>query len=191
VSFPGTPLAVDPDGNATFNLSSEAPGFPVLAFYPFLAEWPQPTPQPQITFGAGTYGTFSICTAFFSTIRVLAFDDVLLPQFIERWNLGPPPFSSAVAWEFVYRKILLTYDMLYPVMQQFVNLGSQSSVQSNIQTILQLIAEPGVLENTIYMPVTRELSAGARRVLQVWGGLVEAQYPQKLLDAAFRGELES
>jgi hypothetical protein len=113
-----------------------------------------------------------------------AFDDELVCEFIDLWNDGndgQPPYSADLAWNFIYDNIFLTYDMLYPVMQQFVDLGSQEAVQGAITTILTATAASGVAGSTLYMPITRELSAGARQVLQVWGGLVEANFPQKPL----------
>jgi len=38
-----------------------------------------------------------------------------------------------------------------------------------------------MLDSTLYMPVTRELSAGKRLVLQVWGYLVNNNYPKEPL----------
>jgi hypothetical protein len=187
VSLPATPLPVDENGNATLPLSAVTPGFPVLAFYAFLAGKNQPTPQKQIIFPFQRYDTFSLGSAFFSTVRVMSFDDDLICDFVDQWNLGSPgpppipPFDSGGAWSFIYNSIFLPYDMIYPVMKKFVDLGSQSAVQGSIKRILALTSAPGVEGNTLYMPITRELSAGCREVLRVWGGLVEAGFPQRPL----------
>ena len=38
--------------------------------------------------------------------------------------------------------------------------------------------------STLYMPVTRDLSAGKRRVLEVWGHLVVRKNPQEPIPTA-------
>jgi hypothetical protein len=70
--------------------------------------------------------------------------------------------------------------MLYPAMDQIIPLGSQQAVQSNIKVILQRISET-IVDTTGFMPVTREMSAAKRLILDTWGGLVLDNFPQKPL----------
>ena len=44
-----------------------------------------------------------------------------------------------------------------------------------------MVEEDWVNGSTLYMPVTRELSAGKRLILQAWGDLVVRKYPQQPL----------
>jgi hypothetical protein len=68
--------------------------------------------------------------------------------------------------------------MLYPAMDQIIPLGNQAAVQSNIVVILQRISET-IVDTTGFMPVTREMSAAKRLILETWGGLVQAGFPQQ------------
>ena len=179
----GSTVTVSDNGLATFTIASLAPGFPIIAFYPFLDGSQPPAPQPMVTFGFSSYQTTSLCTAFFTAVRALPFDNALAVQFVDCWNgtgsySGQPKYSADAAWQFVYTNILYLYDMLFPAMNAHIDLGSQQAVQSQIQPILQRISES--MEDTNgYMPVTRDLSAAKRLILQTWGGLVEANFPQQ------------
>jgi hypothetical protein len=64
-------------------------------------------------------------------------------------------------------------------MDQFVPLGDLAAVEASIDRVLELTSASRVDTSTVYMPVTRELSAGKRLVLETWGELVRAKYPQK------------
>jgi len=181
-SFIGTDgdgaVPVGADGYARFQIASQVPGFPVVAFFPFAEGDPVPTPPSQVTFGFVNGTTPQIGTAYFCSARVMAFDNALPQQFVDLWNSG---YDQNDAWNFVYGEILYLYDMLFPIMQSIVNLGDQATVEKNIQTILALTAAGNVQRNTLYMPVTRDLSAGKRLVIETWGGLVIAGFPQKPL----------
>lgn len=78
----------------------------------------------------------------------------------------------------MYGYIFYVYDMLYPAMDQIIPLGNQQSVQTNIDAILQRISET-IVDTTSFMPVTREMSAAKRLILETWGGLVKANFPQQ------------
>jgi hypothetical protein len=185
LAFPdGTVVPVDAAGNATFRIAAAAPGFPNLAYYPFLPGQPQPAPQPQVAFGFTSYATVSISTAYYSAVRVLPFDNALVAQFVDRWNgtgsySGQPKYDRLLTWQFVYGNILYSYDMLYPVMDQFMPLGNLTRVEGAIDQLVQLITAEMAAASTLYMPVTRELSAGKRLILETWGNLVIRKYPQQ------------
>jgi hypothetical protein len=71
--------------------------------------------------------------------------------------------------------------MLYPVMDQFMPLGNLERVEGAIDQLLVMVEEDWVNGSTLYMPVTRELSAGKRLIVQAWGDLVVRKYPQQPL----------
>src|SRR6266852_2590140 len=56
---------------------------------------------------------------------------------------------------------------------KYVPLGDRQRVEGAIDQVLALIAPSYFAESTLAMPITRDLSAGKRTVLQLWGGLVK------------------
>jgi hypothetical protein len=181
----GNTVTVGDGGLATFRIATQAPGFPIIAYYPYLAGDTPPAFQPQIAFGFSSPGVASIGTAFYSTVRALPYDNALPQAFVDCWNAqgayaGQPQYSSAQVWSFVYSNILYLYDMLYPAMSRIIDFGSQSAVEAAIGPILARTAAP-IEALYPYMPVTRELSLGKRLVLEAWGALVLANFPQQPL----------
>ena len=160
------------DGVAQINFTPLRPGFPNVVFFPFLDGEPTPVPPPMIIPVFQMGAPLTITSAFFSCVRVMPFDNDLPQKFADLWN---NTHNLNDAWDFVYKKILYVYDMLYPVMKYYagIDLGSQSSVNQSISAILQLTAS-NMLDKTVYMPVTRELSTGKRVVLEMYGSLVES-----------------
>ncbi len=162
-----TIVTAGPGGIATVGIAAALNGFPTLAFFPFGGgTWPAPPdslnpPGPPNTPGWGA----SITYAFYATVRVLPFDDGLPQQFVDLWNATHDP---AQAWSFIYSNVLYLYDQLFNVMLEFVNLGSQQTVQSSIPYIWPAISAEYAQEDTGAMPITRDLSAGKRLTLQLW-----------------------
>ena len=146
----------DPNGVATVSIASQMPGFPVLGFFPYAAGSPQPQPPASFSF---------IDDAFYTTIRVLPFDDAVPQQFCDAWNSQP---TSQNAWNFVYYQILYVYDMLFSVMLGVINLGSQTSFDGSLCPIWNATQKEAALENTRAMPITRDMSAGKRLALQLY-----------------------
>ncbi|HEX3129996.1 MAG TPA: hypothetical protein VH394_21865 [Thermoanaerobaculia bacterium] len=186
LAFPGgNTVTVGAGGTATVLITSQAAGFPIVAFYPYLAGTPAPALQPQVTFSFVNYQTYTIGTAFFTAVRALPFDNALVAQFVDCWNAtgsyaGQPQYNENAIWQFIYNNIFYIYDMLYPAMDQIIPLGNQQAVQQNIKVILQRISET-IVDTTGFMPVTREMSAAKRLILDTWGGLVLDNFPQKPL----------
>ncbi|HEU0016507.1 MAG TPA: sialidase family protein [Longimicrobium sp.] len=181
----GNTVTVGSDGTATFSIASTGAGFPIIVYYPYPAGETAPTPQPTIGFSFVGYDTPAIGNAYYSTVRALPYDNALPQQFVDCWNAqgayaGQPQYNSTQAWNFVYNNILYLYDMLYPAMSQIIDFGSQTAVEGAIGPILAR-TQADIDDTYPYMPVTRELSAGKRLVLEAWGGLVQAGYPQQPL----------
>jgi hypothetical protein len=156
-------FTTDQNGVATVGIAAQSPGFPVLAFFPFTGNT---LPQPPASFNF-------LDDAFYTTVRVLPFDDQVPQQFLDLWNSTKDPTQ---AWEFIYNEILYVYDMLFNVMLEFVNLGSQTAVENNLSGIWSAIAQEAAVESTYAMPITRDLSEGKRVTLQLWIYLVSNQY---------------
>jgi len=155
VSSDVTIFATDQNGAAAVGIAAQSPGFPVLAFFPFTGNT---LPQPPASFNFTD-------DAFYTTVRVLPFDDQLPQQFIDLWNSTHDPNTM---WQFVYNEILYVYDMLFNVMLEYVNLGSQTAFQNNLQGIWNAILKEAALESTYAMPITRDLSEGKRQTLQLY-----------------------
>jgi hypothetical protein len=51
-------------------------------------------------------------------------------------------------------------------------------VEGAIDQLMVMITTDMEAASTLYMPVTRDLSAGKRQVLETWGSLVVRKYPQ-------------
>lgn len=94
-------------------------------------------------------------------------------EFVGLWNATG---DQEAAWQFIYRRILHLYDMLFSVMLEYVDLGSQSAVVQNIRGIWSAISVESAEESTYAMPITRDLSAGKRVALQRWIYLVANGY---------------
>ncbi len=175
-------VPVDAAGKAAVSVASLAPGFPILAYYPCLAGQ-VPSLQASVIFPFSDPAVFSIGTAFYSVARVLPFDNALVSQFVDCWNAtgsyaGQPQYSRLQAWHFVYRNILYVYDMIFPVMDEFMPLGDLPRVEGAIDQLMVMITADMEVASTLYMPVTRDLSAGKRLILETWGSLVVRKYPQ-------------
>ena len=174
------------DGEATVRLEANDPNFPIIAFFPFLPGEDFPPPADTVNFGFSGYSTPSIDNAFFATGRVMAFDNALVPKFVDRWNgtgeyAGQPKYDRTLTWLFIYENILYVYDMLFPVMDQFMPLNNLVRVEGAIDQLVRMVQEEWVVKSTLYMPVTRDLSAGKRLILETWGNLVNRKYPQEPL----------
>jgi hypothetical protein len=168
---------VDANGVAHVNITAASAGLPVLMFYPFQAGTTPPQPQREFDTQEIPSGV-----SFYTTIRVLSFDDAFVDQFINLWNSPSDPakaYDPAKAWDFIYSNILYLYDMIYPVMLRFVPLGDRQRVEAAVDQVLALIAPSYFAESTLAMPITRDLSQGKRTVLQLWGGLVKKNYPPR------------
>jgi hypothetical protein len=171
-------ITVPPSANgvAQLQFTPIRPGFPNIVFFPFLPGEPVPTPPPQIIPVFNPGAPLSITSAFYSSVRVMPFDDALPLAFANLWNSTHSPTD---AWNFVYNNILYVYDMLFPVMKYYagIDFSQQDIVNDNIDLIVQLTSS-AMLDTSVYMPVTRDLSVGKRAVLQMYGFLVDNNWPE-------------
>jgi hypothetical protein len=166
-----TLVTADANGVANVGIDSIAPGFAVLAFYPYTGtNLPSP---PASLLGPGSTINGSITYAFYATVRVLPFDNAVPQQFVDLWNSSNDPND---AWSFIYGEVLYIYDMMFNVMLEYVNLGSRSTVEANLSGIWSAISLQYVTESSYAMPITRDLSAGKRLALQLWIYLAANSY---------------
>ncbi|MBG6077806.1 hypothetical protein [Polaromonas sp. CG_9.11] len=151
-------VSVDVAGSATISVgAAPAPSFVAIAFRPFLAGDPAPAETPDDV------------TEFHALIRTLPFDDQL--------EANTP--DSMLTWSWVYDNILAVWDVTNPVMARnsgpSINkpLHDRTTMESQASRIKKLIARSN-MESESYMPVTRDLSRGKRRLLERWCDLVIA-----------------
>lgn len=80
--------------------------------------------------------------------------------------------DSQITWDFVYKEVIQYYYLLYPGM--FARLGfQQESVAKNFAGMIRRMVDKRNWESTSYMPVSRDLSDGKRKLLQRWCALNE------------------
>ena len=162
-----TIVTADANGIATVGIEAQSSGFPLLAFFPYSGDTlPQP---PASLIANGPLITY----AFYTTVRVLPFDNAVPQAFVDLWN---STYDSARAWQFIYNQILYVYDMLFSVMLEHVNLGSQQAVEQSLSSVWNSISVEAAADSTYAMPITRDLSAGKRLALQLWIYLVANNY---------------
>jgi hypothetical protein len=165
-----TVVTADANGIAKVGISAQSPSFAALAFFPFAAG--AQVPMPAVSLFPPPFTTF-VGNAFYTTVRLLPFDDAVPQAFVDLWNKGQ---NQAEAWAFVYHEILYVYDMLFSVMLEYVNLGDRKTVEGRIGNIWSLIAKEQAAESTYAMPITRDMSAGKRLALQLWIYLVANKF---------------
>ena len=118
----------------------------MLGFFPFTGNTP-PTPD-----GNGFPGE---TTSYYAVVRCLGFDNALLSL----------P-DSQVNWKNTYEKVLQVYNLIYPEMSRIRDLSDLNVVKGMAEQILAATKYPANFEWTMFMPVTREMSAGKRNLLQ-------------------------
>lgn len=177
-----TTVTANGEGVATVGVSAQTPGFMVLGFFPYPAGATVPPPIASSLNPAGPSGPFNttINNWYYTTVRVLPFDNALPQQFCDLWN---STHDQDQAWDFIYSPtspsggILYLYDMIFSVMLKYVQLGNRQAVESEIIPIWAQLSPPSSSEYSYLMPITRDLSAGKRLVIQLWIYLVANGYP--------------
>src|SRR5260370_31565400 len=86
---------------------------------------------------------------------MLPFDDAL-----ERYTP-----DSSLSWSFIYRNVLRVFDLGYAIMPKVGNLHDLNVIEQMAEQIKFAVSVDS-FESTLYMPITRDLSAGKRKLLQ-------------------------
>ena len=81
-----------------------------------------------------------------------------------------------MSWHFLFNEVLLVYDVIYPVMSLVRNLHDRNAVAAMAEQ-LKVAVSMSKFQSTLYMPITRELSAGKRRLLQRFVNLLPNRVP--------------
>ncbi|MFE7589748.1 hypothetical protein ACFU6K_10115 [Kitasatospora sp. NPDC057512] len=149
------------------------PNLPVIAFFPYYLDGTPDVPPERVGY---TGAPWSFVSAFYCCVRMLPFDDQLpadFKKYCEDHHNDP-----AAAWDYVYKHVLYVYDMIFPVMKYYaaLDLGDRTAVDRNIDQILEL-SSTGMANSSLYMPVTRDLSSGKRKVLEMYRTLLRTGKP--------------
>ena len=161
----GTNIPVPADGLVKLDVKALQPGMPFLVFYPFVKD--------SGFTGPSNFQHGEAAAVFYSynAIRSLPFDNILAEEF-EQWlgNLFNPNSGLTVSSyhdvigrvnQRVFDDVFRTFHLMYPVMG-FI--GCPMQFQGWRGRILKL-TDPKEFNSAAYMPVTRSLSAGQRRIL--------------------------
>jgi hypothetical protein len=138
------------NGKITFPIKSVNPGTAMLGFFPFTGNTP---PQPLPGGNNGFPGPQT--TNYYAVVRCLGFDNALLSL----------P-DNQVNWTNTYQKVLQVYNLVYPEMSRIRDLSDLNVVKGMAEQILAATKYPANFEWTMFMPITREMSAGKRNLLQ-------------------------
>lgn len=130
-------VTTESDGTFSFPLRTSAPG--INAYVPLFGKKP---PLPQQGIDPMLYN--------YMYVRVLPTDAELAAL---------PP-----TWDNVYGKVLANWHAMAPCMDNWLDLGSEAQVRS-FGTLLKKLTNAAAFEHFRYMPVTRDLTPGARKLL--------------------------
>jgi hypothetical protein len=142
------------NGSVTLRVQSLSPGACFLAFYPYRGQPPSQVPT----------SAFPLAASFYCAVRMLPFDDAL-----ERYTP-----DSMLSWTFVYSNVLRVFDLIYPIMSKVRNLADLNVIEQMAEQ-LKFAVSLDTFESTLYMPITRDLSAGKRKLLQRFVNLLPNQ----------------
>jgi hypothetical protein len=139
-------VPVEADGTASVTLRARRPGVCVIRFVPMGA-------PPS---------TFNPSKDFFANVRVLPEDNY------------DHVSDEALTYERVFQEVLRYYHVIYPAMSHIIDWSNEDAVRAHAGAILERISKPS-WDRFGYMPRTRELSDGKRKLLERWCRLQQEQ----------------
>ncbi|HSY52164.1 MAG TPA: hypothetical protein VLC46_25410 [Thermoanaerobaculia bacterium] len=124
-------------------------------------------PPPPSSYSAFLNPPFTILTnAPQFSLRILPNDEDFSQYYVD--PTAPEPVGNAtLTFDIVYAKVLRTYYLLYPAMNAYIPLNSESAVAASASAIIAR-TDPSIWMSTSYMPRTRDMSASRRTLLQAW-----------------------
>jgi hypothetical protein len=158
-----------PYATVTLSVSALRSGPPVLALTP-LAPGRGTSPPPSVVHGP------AVAQEFFANVRVLPFHNAMAVAF-ENWlRTGP---SVDLASRRTFDAVFRTFVTMYPAMRFIRDPLQFQAWRGRICEV----TDPATFETARYMPVTRSLSCGQRRMLVLWN-----DYANGALPTAVKGE---
>lgn len=154
---PGQPISVDTSqpGNFLFTFTVDGQAPPPASYSTFMN-------PPYITNSPGI------------SLRILPNNEDFSQYYVDP-TAKEPVGNSSLTFDVVYQKVLRTYYLLYPAMNQIFDLSSESAVSGMAQQIIDA-TDPALWMDIHYMPRTRDMSASRRQLLQAW---CRTQIPKK------------
>ena len=95
-------------------------------------------------------------TAFYAGFRVLPDDD------FSDWSE-----EDRVSWDFMYEQVFRYYRLIFPAMSTVVPFDNQQEMEAAAGLIFEATV-PCKKQSTRYMPVSRDLSTGKRKLIEDW-----------------------
>jgi hypothetical protein len=142
-----------PDGKVTFEIEALSPGICRILFS---ADGLLPVPAND--------NRLIHLWQFYFYVRVLPKDDypedVITNEFL-RDN-----------WQFVYDNLFIYYDLLFPTMTRIIDWSNPAAIRGNA-TLIKVFTDPNGIDNTLYMPISRDMSRGKRQLLFRYCSLAE------------------
>lgn len=153
--LPGQPIQVDTSqpGNFLFTFTINAPSSPAPAGYP---------PVSYNTFMNPPYVTNSPSIS----LRILPNGEDFSQYYNDPYS-DEPVGNDLLTFDVVFSKVLRTYYLLYPAMNQIFPLNSEAAVTKHAVAILQA-TEPTLWMSIHFMPRTRDMSESRRTLLRAW-----------------------
>jgi hypothetical protein len=139
-------------GELTFCVRALRPGQPILVFYPLAPSTRAFRPPRQIPFP-------SIVATGFTVVRALPFHNQLAVAFDDWLRTAP---AVDMVNQSVFDVVFRTYALMYPVMD-FI---ADPLKFQEWRGLIYIRTDPTLFESAAYMPVTRALSAGQRRIIE-------------------------
>ena len=163
-------------GPATLVTSNFSPGDPIVADVSqpgnlnFIFTVDRQAPPPT---WAAFIMTLQMTNTTTITLRILPNGVDFTPFYtiVDGKPVGNSSGPNALTFPYLYTNVLQTYYLLFPVMDQFVVLNSEQSVNQNAQNILAAIDLGGWLQPT-FMPRTRDMSESRRTLLEAYCNMV-------------------
>jgi hypothetical protein len=119
------------------------------------------------------WGAFIAPPAWIVTTNTTSISLRILPNAIDfsKYYVDPtsptPVGNSELTFAVVYQNVLRTYYLLFPAMNQYVQLNDEASVAAAAAQILTA-TDPANWLQASFMPRTRDLSQSRRTLLQAW-----------------------
>ncbi len=139
------------NGTLTLNLSALRPGTSIIRF--------RDPAIPQVT------PNFCWENTDYACIRILPFDDY-----------RAVPDQTLNNWPYIYAEFFNYFALLYPIMSTVMPWGpndapSNPAFVAKFAQAIMTLTNPDMWDSTLYMPITRDLSAGKRALLWRWCNL--------------------
>ena len=159
-----------PYGTVEVAISALRSGPPVLAFTPVPPGRQANAPPQLVQFP-------ELTQQFFANVRALPFHNGMAVAF-ENWLRTGPTVDMVT--QRVFDSVFRTFFIMYPVMR-FIRDPLQ--FQAWRGPVLAA-TDPAIFETAAYMPVMRSVSAGQRRILELWSAYLDGSMPTQITGEA-------